>query len=253
MTRSPTAEADRLTSEAAAVPLTGWDFSLLADRVVSDPLPWDYVALAGATTSRAERVLDIDTGGGEVLAALGVPAGSVALEPYPPNLPIARRRLLPYGIEVRARTGRRLPCEDSEFDVVLNRHGELDPTEIARVLRPGGALWTQQVGADNDAELNAAFGAAPPIGGLTTAAEGAELLRAAGLDVLRAEEAWPRTRFLDVGAVVLQLRAVSWQIRDFDVVRHRPQLLEIDRIIRSDGSFTVTDHRLLLHAVRPLP
>ena len=66
MTRSPTAEADRLISEAAAVPLTGWDFSLLAGRVVSDPMPWDYVTLAGATTSRAERVLDIDTGEGEV-------------------------------------------------------------------------------------------------------------------------------------------------------------------------------------------
>ena len=69
--------------------------------------------------------------------------------------------------------------------------------------------------------------------------------------MLRADEAWPQTRFLDVGAVVLHLRAVSWQVPDFDVVRHRPQLLEIDRIIRTDGAFTVTDHRLLLHAVRP--
>jgi hypothetical protein len=50
---------------------------------------------------------------------------------------------------------------------------------------------------------------------------------------------------------VLQLRAVSWQVPDFDVVRHRAQLLEIDRIIRTDGAFTVTNHRLLLHAVRP--
>ena len=140
---------------------------------------------------------------------------------------------------------------DSEFDLVLNRHGALDPAEIARVLRPGGAVWTQQVGAANDAELNAAFGAAPPVGGLVSAAEGADLFHAAGLEVLRADDAWLRTRFLDVGAVVLQLRAVSWQIPDFDVVRHRPELLEIDRIIRTDGSFTVTDHRLLFHAVRP--
>ena len=86
----------------------------------------------------------------------------------------------------------------------------------------------------------------------SSAADAAELLRAAGLRVLRADEAWPQTRFLDVGAVVLHLRAVSWQVPDFDVVRHRSQLLEIDRIIRTDGAFTVTDHRLLLHAVRPL-
>ena len=87
--------------------------------------------------------------------------------------------------------------------------------------------------------------------GWSAAADAAELLRAAGLQVLRADEAWPQTRFLDVGAVVLHLRAVSWQVPDFDVVRHRAQLLEIDRIIRTEGAFVVTDHRLLLHAVRP--
>jgi SAM-dependent methyltransferase len=253
VSRPPSADADvdLLLAEAAAEPLSGWDFTRLAERVISDPLPWDYAALAAAAAEQAERALDIDTGGGEVLAALGVPTGSVALEPHPPNLPVARSRLLPYGIEVRARAGRRLPCDSADFDLVLNRHGALDPPEIARVLRPGGVLWTQQVGAENDAELNAAFGAAPPVGGLGSATEGAALLEAAGLDVLRADEAWPQTRFLDVGAVVLQLRAVSWQVPHFDVARHRPQLMEIDRIIRADGAFTVTDHRLLFHAVRP--
>ena len=193
MTRSPTTDVDRLLAEAAAEPLSGWDFTRLAGRVVSDPLPWDYVALAAEAAGRAERVLDIDTGGGEVLATLGVPSGSVALEPYPPNLPVARARLLPNGIEVRARTDRRLPCDSSDFDLVLNRHGALDPAEIARVLRPGGAFWTQQVGADNDAELNTALGAPPVMGGLSSAADAAELLRAAGLRVLRADEAWPQT------------------------------------------------------------
>lgn len=244
-------DVDRLVADAASAPLSGWDFSRLDDRVRTDPLPWDYIALARGAAGRAERVLDIDTGGGEVLATLGAPAGSVAVEPYPPNVPVARARLQPYGIEVRARSGSRLPVEDAGFDLVLNRHGALDPTEIARVLRPGGSVWTQQVGADNDAELNAAFAAPPPTGGLSTPAAGADLLRAAGLDVVRADEAWPRSAYLDVGAVVLQLRAVSWQVPDFDVDRHRRRLAEIDRVIRTTGAFTVTSHRLLFHAVRP--
>jgi SAM-dependent methyltransferase len=245
------ADVDRLLADAAAQPLSGWDFVLIEDRTLVEPLPWDYLALARAAAARAERVLDIDTGGGEVLAGLSVPAGSVALEPHPPNLPVATARLRPYGVEVRARRGRRLPCEDAAFDLVLNRHGALDPAEIARVLRPGGTLWTQQVGAANDAELNAALGAPPPVGGVRSAAEGADLLRRVGLTVLRAEEAWPRTRFRDVGAVVLQLRAVSWQVPGFDVDRHRDRLLEIDRQIRRLGTFPVTGHRLLFEAVRP--
>ena len=253
MTRSSQAGVDRLIADAVAVPLSGWDFSRLEGRVRSDPLPWDYRALAGAAARRATRVLDIDTGGGEVLATLGVPAGSVAVEPYAPNVPVARARLQAYGIEVRERTASRLPVEDAAFDLVLNRHGALDPTEIARVLRPGGSVWTQQVGAVNDAELNAAFGAAPPVGGLASAADGTAQLQAAGLDVVRAEEAWPGSRYLDVGAVVLQLRAVSWQVPGFDVDRHRSELLEIDRVIRTSGAFTVTSHRLLFHAVRPGP
>ena len=117
------------------------------------------------------------------------------------------------------------------------------------MLQPGGLLWTQQVGAGNDAGLNAALGPYrrrwSRLGG-----GGFRPAQAAGLDVLRADEASAATRFLDVGAVVLQLRAVGWQVPDFDVERHRPQLLEIDRIIRTNGSFTVTDHRLLFQAVR---
>jgi len=53
MTPSPTTDVDRLLAEAAAEPLSGWDFSRLAGRAVSDPLPWDYVALAAEAAGRA--------------------------------------------------------------------------------------------------------------------------------------------------------------------------------------------------------
>lgn len=244
-------DALRMIAEAAAAPMSGWDFSFLDGRAIGDPLPWDYFSLARDAARQARRVLDIDTGGGEVLVRLGVPAGSVALEPYPPNLPLARARLQPQGIEVRARPGQRLPCPDRSFDLVLNRHGAFDPTEICRVLQPGGMMLSQQVGAGNDAELNLALEALPPEGGLRSAAEGAELLAAAGLSVVRADDAWVQTRYLDIGAVVLQLRAVSWQVPGFDVDRHRRQLLEIARAIHRDGAFAVTSHRLLLTAALP--
>ena len=37
--------------------------------------------------------------------------------------------------------------------MVINRHGDFNPDEIYRVLKPGGLFITQQVGAENDREL----------------------------------------------------------------------------------------------------
>lgn len=242
--------ADRLIGDVARQPLSGWDFSALVGRAVSESLPWDYLELARSAAARCDRALDVDTGGGEVLASVEVPRGSAALEPYPPNLPLARERLLPYGIEVRARSDHRLPYEDNAFDLVLNRHGDLEPSEIARVLRPDGRLLSQQVAAGNDPEFNNALGAPLPVGGLRGTAEAAALLQSAGLEVVHVREAWPTTRYLDVGAVVLHLRTVTWQVPGFDPDRHRPQLHAIDRIIRTRGAFVVTSHRVLMEAVR---
>ena len=53
-------------------------------------------------------------------------------------------------------------------------------TEVARVLRPGGCLLTQQIGPENDAELNAALSAPPPSYG-TSAAVLVEKLQSVGL------------------------------------------------------------------------
>lgn len=244
-------DADRLIADAAATPLVGWDFSALDGRVVTEPLPWDYVALARGAVTRAARVLDIDTGGGEVLAQLGVPAGSLAVEPYPPNVGVAEKRLRPLGVEVRPRVDGALPVEDASVDLVLNRHGALDLVEVARVLERGGTFLSQQVGAANDAQLSAALGAPSP--GVRSADEleavvGA--MRAAGFDVARAQHATSTSRYLDIGAVVLQLRLVGWQVPGFDVDRHRDELLAVHDVIATRGAFVVTSHRLLLQDLR---
>lgn len=242
---------DRLVDEALRRPLRGWDFSFLSGRAVSQPLPWDYVGLARSAARRSGRVLDVDTGGGEVLAAIGPPPGSIAVEPYPPNVPVATETLAPYGVDVRVRRQSRLPVEDGEVDLVLNRHGAFDPQEAFRVLRPDGRFLSQQVGSRNDVEINEAFGVPLPAGdALVSAAATSEVAVAAGFDVERCEEAWPTTDYLDVGALVLQLRTVPWQVPGFDAEAHRAQLRRVHRHVVEHGSFTVTSHRVLILARR---
>jgi SAM-dependent methyltransferase len=152
---------ESLIDEARTAALSGWDFSFLAGRTTSEVLPWSYLDLAVTASRTATRVLDIDTGGGEVLALIKPPPGSVAVEPHPPNVPVATAALAPLGVQVRARMTPELPVSDAAFDLVLNRHGLLDAAEISRVLQPGGGFLTQQVGSRNDLELNEAFGLEP--------------------------------------------------------------------------------------------
>lgn len=44
-----------------------------------------------------------------------------------------------------------LPFRDSSYDVVLSRHKAFEPSDVRRVLKPGGVFVTQQVGADETA------------------------------------------------------------------------------------------------------
>ena len=120
-------------------------------------------------------------------------------------------------MRVRPSTGP-LPAADAEFDLVLNRHGSCAAGELARVLRPGGMLLTQQVGSDDCAAVNTALGAPPayPPGSWDAAGAGAALT-AAGFTLLDVREERPEVTFADVGALVFQLRMVTWQVPGFTV------------------------------------
>lgn len=249
---------DELIEQAVAAPFTGWDFSWLGYRAVSSDLSWSYERLAKAALNQAaqtpsSRVLDIDTGGGELLASLApLPKATIATEGYAANVPLARCKLTALGVDVRQHSAtERLPVEDNSVDLVLNRHGRLDAADLARVLRTDGVLVTQQVGCRNDADLNEALGAPPVISPSATSCEGAvRVLREQGFEMLETAEEFPEFVFLDVGAIVYHLRAVPWQILDFDVDKYGPALRALDQRIRTEGPFVAHSHRFLIRARR---
>lgn len=243
-----------LVAAAQAAPFPGWDFSWLHDRVDEEQPAWSFPELARQEIAKAESLIDIDTGGGENLAGLRpLPTKTVATEAWAPNIAPATARLRPLGVEVRAhRHGDRLPATDGEFDLVLNRHGHFAPAEVWRVLRPDGVLLTQQVGADNDLELNRALAArAVPHPDALTLDTATAALRSAGFQIVVAREARLAMVFRDVAAVVFQLRAIPWQVPGFDVDRYEHQLRRLHRSICEHGSFTAHHHRLLISARKP--
>ncbi|MER5885953.1 class I SAM-dependent methyltransferase [Streptomyces sp. NPDC001941] len=247
---------DELVAEAGAVSVDGWDFSWLEGRASEERPSWGYQRLMGERLGRARAALDVQTGGGEVLAGAGsLPPVMAATESWPPNVAKATALLHPLGAVVVADEDEPpLPFADGAFDLVTSRH----PVrawweEIARVLAPGGTYLSQQVGPASVFELVEYFLGPQPeevrrARHPEDARRGAE---AAGLRVvdLRAESL--RTEFHDVGAVVYFLRKVIWMVPGFTVDGYRDRLRELDAEIRDRGPFVAHTTRFLIECVKP--
>ncbi len=218
------------------------------------PWTWSYTSTILPLVRSVDSMLDLGTGGGEFLASLQpLPETTVATEGYPPNISIARERLEPIGVSVcPIEDDDQLPLEDESFDLVIDRHESYDPLEVLRVLKPGGTFITQQVGGEDDLDLNRLLGAddVHPFAHWT-AEFAANQLRDSGWKVDEVREDFPFTRYFDVGAIIYYLRAVPWQIEDFTVERYREQLWALHQRIGRDGYVDIRNHRFLLVARKP--
>jgi hypothetical protein len=214
----------------------GWDFSFLRHRMVQERPPWDYPTLARARVRGSRALLDQATGDGAVLASLGpFPGFATAIEAYLPNVAIAAERLARIGVPVvAANEAARMPFAAGSFDLVLNRHGGIQPASVAEVLRPGGWCLTQQVDGCSLADLMAHFGAEPKWP-QNTLADVSARFTAAGLDVERGEAWSGKATFADVGAVIYYLRAVPWLVDGFSIDRCLPQLAALQARLERSG------------------
>lgn len=242
-------------TEEAAAHIHGWDFSHLNGRYIEENgLPWDYETQVRSRLKPDDRILDIDTGGGEFLLSLKHPAQNTsATEAYPPNVKLCRETLLPLGIDFReAGDYSALPFDSASFHMVINRHGDFDPVEVYRILKPGGLFITQQVGEDNDRELvDLLLGTVPkPFPGMNCT-EQCRRFQKAGFDIQESHEAYTPIRFFDVGALVWFARIIEWEFPGFTVDSSFEHLLKTQEILEKKGSVDGTAHRYLIVAKKP--
>lgn len=241
----------RLVTEAWAADFSGWNFQWLEDRLVEEPLPWDYARIVRGHFPGIGSLLDMGTGGGELLASLApLPPETHATESYPPNQVIAKARLEPLGVQVHElEEGIPLPFSDHTIDLVINRHDAFNPVDVCRILKPGGIFITQQVGGLDNLELNQVLEEDLSFPYTSWClAQALNHLYETGFEVLRSNQATLRYTFLDIGAVVYYLKAIPWQVEDFSPETHHQGLTLIHNIIERRGQFVCTAHRFLIVA-----
>ena len=246
---------EALVEEAARVSVDGWDFSWLAGRATETRPSWGYQRLLSKRLATATAALDIQTGGGEVLAgaAAKFPPTMVATEGWPPNVAKAAALLHPLGaVVVAASDEPPLPFADRAFDLVTSRHpASVHWSEIARVLAEGGTYFAQHVGGGANVEISEFFLGPHPPGTERQHDAEADQARAAGLEIVQCRNERLQLEFFDVGAMIYFLRKVVWTVPGFTVERHLDRLRDLDEQIRREGVFRSTTSRTLFEARKP--
>lgn len=249
---------EELLDEGGSVPLEGWDFSWFEGRATEQRPSWGYARLLAARLATATAALDIQTGGGEVLAwALGhagsTPRSLAATEGWPPNVDVARRNLPPLGVTVvEAAEDAGLPFPANSFDLVSSRHPNVVVwPEIGRVLRPGGTYLAQHIGTGTVRELTDFMMGPQPVNDRRSPGRAVAEAEAVGLTVVDLRQEALRMEFYDVAAVVHFLRKVIWIVPGFTVARYRDRLAEMHDRIQNEGPFVAYSQRILIEAYKP--
>jgi SAM-dependent methyltransferase len=243
---------ERLIRQAGEIPFEGWNFAVFRGRFVETEPSWEFSKVLRIHMRRSSSMLDLGTGGGEFLSSLApLPPETAATEAYGPNVPIARRRLAPLGVRVFDTTQSGddpLPFADGTFDLVVSRHESYAPSEVRRVLVSGGIFVTQQVGGRDLEELNHALGGPPHTYCQRNLAAATEELERADFEVLDGREELLPGTFYDIGAVVLYLRIIPWQIPGFDLASYDTALRALHAMMESGTPLKVSSHRFLITA-----
>ena len=195
--------------------LSGWGFSSLNDW--RWPAPWEYEEVVVQICVERPRALDIGTGGGEVIERIVPALGPTVAVDHQHGMAAAAHARLSRSASVVVAEGRALPFPDASFELVLDRHTWVFLAEFTRVLVPGGALITQQVGGRNLQSIFDAFGwgsNADQWGEAWSRTQRLEALVSmaleVGLEVLRADDYQVDYAIADLGSLVFTLKHVPF-------------------------------------------
>lgn len=235
---------------AAVGERSGWDFSRVRDERA--PMPWDYVNVVRQYLNQTDFVLDAGTGGGERFLSLAPHfKRGTGIDRYTAMIEQARQNWAAQqttNVDLALMDNHRLALPDRQFDVVLNRHSNVDAFETWRVLRTKGCFLTQQVARRNTLNILDAFSWTPASfgeGWWQPVEELAAQFEQLGCQVVAKAEYDVAYWFLDVESLVFWLKAVPLP-EPFDVEKHWQGLNRILAEYSTPRGIETNEHRELL-------
>lgn len=229
-------------------PFEGWDFSYLTihNRMHGFPLSWNYTNEVLREISKSDNVLDMGTGGGEYLSTLPLPKHSFATEGYKPNYEIAKKNLSKLGVKVVEVKGDDLPFKDNFFFLIINRHESFSLGEIHRILKRNGVFITQQVGDQNDREINELLSIKLDEDDRWNLDFVLGKIDRNLFTIEESKEDRTRTRFYDLGAIFYYMKCIPWQFGRICIEDKYKEIRNLQDMIEKDGYIDVSCHRFLL-------
>lgn len=220
--------------------------------MTKEMLPWSYNDIVNKYLIDSHNILDMGTGGGELLLSFKHPYQNTSVtEAYPPNIKLCQEKLTPLGITVYPilDDDKLINIGDNLFDIVLNHHESYDIKEVKRVLKDNGLFITQQVGAYNNYDLISYFDENYKIKFPDVTLDKAiKSLEENGFEIIYKNQYFSKNHFLDLGALVYFAKIIKWEFVDFSVERYIDKLEKLNEILKNKGYIESTEDRFMIVA-----
>lgn len=229
----------------------GWDFSAIENSYCQEKNTWNYSEIVNDYLKPSMRLLDMGTGGGELLATFHHPFELTSVtEGWEKNYQLLLEKLAPKGVNVQfVKEDDVLPFSDNSFDIVVNSHESFSTKEVKRVLKSGGIFISQQVG-----DLNGVNLASRLIPNFKKEKFDFHLsvitreLDQAGFDILYENECYPVQRFFDMEALIYYVKTIEWEFPEFSVENNFQELMDLQKELARNGSIYNSEHRFIFVA-----